>query len=49
MIVRSHGHEIRNADPVEVGHVGNLGNADSVKYCAGAADRGTRPDGAFDA
>jgi hypothetical protein len=30
-IVRPHRHEIRNADPVEVGHVGNLGHADDIK------------------
>src|ERR1700716_1762512 len=48
-IMRSHGHEIRNANPVEVGHVGNLGHADGIEYGARAADRGAWSDGAFDA
>ena len=48
-IMRPHRHEIRNADAVEVGHVGNLGHADDIEDGGGAADRGGRPDRAFDA
>jgi hypothetical protein len=48
-IVWPHRHEIRNADPVEVGHVGNLGHADDIKDGARAPDRGAGSDGAFDA
>src|ERR1700733_5276973 len=33
-IMRPHRHEIRNADPVEVGHAGNFGNADGIEDCA---------------
>jgi hypothetical protein len=46
--MRPHRHEIRNADPVEVGHVGNFGNADGIEDCAcGGSWRSF--NGAFDA
>src|SRR4051812_18425933 len=48
-VVRSHRHEIRNANAVEVGHVGDLGNADEVEHRARAADGGARSDRTFDA
>src|ERR1700730_13477135 len=48
-IMRLYRHEIRNADAVEVGDVGDPGNAEKTKRGARAADRGARPDRALDA
>ncbi len=46
-IMRPHGHEIRDADPVETGHIGNFCDTDDVKHGARAVDRDARPDGTF--
>ena len=47
-IVRSHGDEIRDADPVEIRQFGHLRDADDVEDRAGAADRGIWPDRTLD-
>src|SRR5882757_8077328 len=48
-IMGSYRDEIRNADAVEAGDIGDTGNTDDIKYSPRPPDRGARPDRAFDA
>lgn len=46
--MRPHRHEVWNADPVQIGHICNFGDADGMQHGACTADRDARLDAALD-